>query len=332
MIICMHPANVPEDDNQFIRLLVDSLIKEGAKVIPFSWKTVLFQRFDILHVHWPEYLLPMKKNFSFFIKFMIIVLLNIKLRINKIPILLTVHNLEPHERPTQVHRFFNKYFIDRISNKVYMQKDFESTTSNFFVSHGNYIELFNQEEVVAMESMSFTGISFGYLRPYKNLENLIRNFPVNLGTLAILGKPITSDYGIYLQDCLTRSRNEMKINLVFKQLAEVELLRIIVSSEIAIFPYKKIYNSGAVLLALSAPIPVIVTDSMSMRDLQVEVGSEWLQIIPDDFDAKDLECAVEKLRSQQSIRSKISPLSESRKWDTIARKYMEIYTELDAQL
>jgi hypothetical protein len=47
----MHPANVSVDDNQFIRLLVDSLETQGIEIVNFSWKTVLFAKYDVMHIN-----------------------------------------------------------------------------------------------------------------------------------------------------------------------------------------------------------------------------------------------------------------------------------------
>jgi hypothetical protein len=62
-----------------------------------------------------------------------------------------------------------------------------------------------------------------------------------------------------------------------------------------------------------------------MRDLQAEVGRQWLQIIPAEFDALDLRQALETLRVFESSRGQRSPLSELRSWNFIAKEYLQIY-------
>jgi beta-1,4-mannosyltransferase len=321
----MHPANVPADDNQFIKLLVDSLVAQDIEVVNFSWKIALFSKYDVMHVHWPESLVSSSKKIFSLIKYPLTILLILRLRIGSTPLVWTVHNLEPHEKRSRLYYLIHKYFGSKNSFKIYMQKSFPPGLRNCYIPHGSYNQLFQRNRAVNIREKSFTAVSFGNVRPYKNLENLIKHFPSNLGTLVVAGKPITPSYGNHLQDCLLRNNAGHYVSLNLNQLSERELLDLTLSSEVAIFTYKDIYNSGAVLLALSAPIPAIVTDSASMRDLQAEVGRQWLQIIPAEFDALDLRQALETLRVFESSRGQRSPLSELRGWNFIAKEYLQIY-------
>lgn len=321
--ICMHPASVLDDDNQFITLLVDSLETQGVEIVDFSWKTALFAKYDIMHIHWPEYLISSSKNVFTLIKGLMVILLIFKLRMRNIPLVWTVHNTEPHAK-NKSYYFIRKFFINRDSFKVYMQKSFPSGFRNSYIPHGNYIELFKQRETKVIQEKSLA-VSFGYVRPYKNIENLMKNFPEHLGALVIAGQPITPDYGLHLKHYLSKCQASSDIRLDLKQFSGEEMLDLVKSAEIAILPYKEIYNSGAVLLALSAPIPAIVTDSPSMRDLQAEVGNDWLQIIPVEFNSLDLQNAFNSLKFFQLTRGESSPLSGLRNWELIAKRYLQIY-------
>jgi glycosyltransferase involved in cell wall biosynthesis len=329
--VCMFPARLPADDNQFINLLVDSLITQGIEIVNFSWRTALFTNYDILHIHWPEYLLSSSRRFFSIVKGLLTVLLIFRLRLNNIPLVWTVHNLEPHEKRTKFYFFIRKFLINTDSFKIYMQRNFPPTIRNSYIPHGHYVDLFQNREIRNIQEKSFTAVSFGQVRPYKNIENLIKHFSSHLGSLVIAGKPITSDYGRNLQDYLSMNNSDFNIHLNMKQLSAEELFDLIVSAEAAIFAYKEIYNSGAVLLALSAPIPVIVTDSSSMRDLQAEVGNEWLQIIPAEFCVLDLQNALKELQVLHASRGQNSPLSELRDWNLIAKRYLQVYKDSKEQ-
>jgi beta-1,4-mannosyltransferase len=323
----MYPATLPADDNQFINLLVDSLVKQDIEIINFSWKTALFTNYDIMHIHWPEFLLSSSRNIFSLIKGLLTILLIFRLRLKNIPLVWTVHNLEPHEKRSRFYYFIHKFLINGDSFKIFMQKNFPPAIRNSYIPHGHYIDLFQNRGVRSIQEKSFTAISFGQVRPYKNFENLIKHFSSRLGSLVIAGKPITSDYGHYLQDCLSKHNSGLSIRLDLKQLSEEELLDLVISAEVAIFVYQEIYNSGALLLALSAPIPVVVTDSLSMRNLQEEVGDEWLQIIPAEFDELDLQKALKALKVLHASRGKNSPLSELRDWELIAKSYLQVYED-----
>jgi beta-1,4-mannosyltransferase len=327
--VCMFPAILPADDNKFINLLVKSLVTQGIEVVDFSWRNVLFIRYDVMHVHWPEYLLSSPKKIFSLIKCLLAILLILRLRLNNIPLVWTVHNLEPHEKRSRFYYLIHKFLINGDSFKIYMQKCFLPGERKFYIPHGHYIDLFSNRETRNAQKKSLTAVSFGQVRPYKNIENLIKHFPSRLGSLVITGNPITSDYGRNLQDFLSINNSDFNIHLNLKQLSAEELFDLIISAEVAIFAYKDIYNSGAVLLALSAPIPVVVTDSSSMRDLQAEVGYEWMQVVPAEFDGLDLQNALKELQILQASRGQSSPLGDLRDWDLIAKAYVQIYKNAD---
>jgi beta-1,4-mannosyltransferase len=249
------------------------------------------------------------------------------LRLKNTPLVWTVHNLEPHEKRSRFYYFIHKFFINGDSFKIYMQKNFPPAIRNAYIPHGHYIELFQNRGARNIHKKSLTAVSFGQVRPYKNIENLIKHFSSTLGNLVITGKPVTSDYGRHLQECLSQNDSGINIHLNLTQLSKTELLDLVISAEVAIFAYKEIYNSGAVLFALSAPIPVVVTDSLSMQDLQAEVGHQWLQIIPAEFDALDLQNALKALQVFHTSRGQNSPLSETRNWDLIAKRYLQVYKD-----
>lgn len=324
----MFPAKVPKDDNQFITLLTDSLISQGIQITPFNWKTSLFSRYNLLHLHWPESLTRGRNPFVSYIKKFLLFLLLIRLKFMRIPVVITVHNLEPHEKKNALDRKFDKFLIPKNATKIYMQNGFPLKDQHFFIPHGNYDRLFHNLQGLTSKVKFYRYICFGYLRPYKNIEELIRFFPGELQSLLIAGQPISASYGRSLEACLKNRISTSGISLELNLLSETRLLNLIISADIAIFPHKNIYNSGSVLLALSAPIPIIVTDSLSMRELQREVGAEWLQIIPVEFDGADLHDAVKILESFHRFRGQRSPLSSERNWDVIAQKYLHVYKSL----
>jgi hypothetical protein len=69
-----------------------------------------------------------------------------------------------------------------------------------------------------------------------------------------------------------------------------------------------------------------------MRDLQAEVGDEWLQIMPVEFDVLDLQNALTVLEEFHASRGQNSPLSDLRNWDLIAKRYLQIYEDAAKRL
>jgi beta-1,4-mannosyltransferase len=70
----------------------------------------------------------------------------------------------------------------------------------------------------------------------------------------------------------------------------------VTSSEIVVIPYGRVYNSAAALLALALARPIITTDSLTMRELQNEVGPEWVHCLKENLSSESLLNAVKDLR------------------------------------
>src|SRR5690606_31079641 len=83
------------NDNPYVKQLIRA-IEPHAQVEFFSWKQALFGRYDVFHVHWPEFLLREQGRnrllqYALFLAFML------RLTLSAIPVARTLHNLEPHE-------------------------------------------------------------------------------------------------------------------------------------------------------------------------------------------------------------------------------------------
>src|SRR5262249_15142678 len=85
-------------DNPGQLLLYRSMEKLGVQVTNFTVRRLLFESWDIWHLHWPEHLLLAPKTSSVLIRlFKFLVKLKLA-RTKNTKIFWTVHNLRPHER------------------------------------------------------------------------------------------------------------------------------------------------------------------------------------------------------------------------------------------
>lgn len=191
--------------------------------------------------------------------------------------------------------------------------------------HGNY-----EKEVVQikreprLEAKSV--VCVGFQRPSKNIEELIFKFPTpSKYQLEILGQPISSEYGHHL---LRLGNQRPDITLVQQRLTADQLVEAYENCLCSIIPYLNTYNSGAALFSLSIPRPVIATYSKSMSDLQEEVGTQWLQLIPQNFGSEDISSALENLSQSSYRRDTTSPLSSQREWSKIGKQHYEAYCNI----
>jgi beta-1,4-mannosyltransferase len=86
-------------------------------------------------------------------------------------------------------------------------------------------------------------------------------------------------------------------------------------------PYRDLYNSGVVMLALSLARPVLLLPGDVARGLQSEFGPEWVRVLPPPMSARDLAAAATELGDRRGR----PPFAASRDWDEIGRRHAAVY-------
>lgn len=323
MIVLMSPGKSEKNNNQYIDLLINNL-PDQIEVIDFTFFKALFKKYPILHVHWPDRLYRANSKIKTLIKRTLLSLLLIRIFVLKTSVVWTVHDKSPHEEMTLIDKFFNYNFTKCIKSKIYLQTDpYFNKKTDFVIKHGNYIR-----EVAQIRSRSFQKdnlvVCIGFLRPSKNIENLIQNFPIqNKFILKISGQPISTHYG---RNLLLEAKKREDIIFKAQRLSSDELKEAYQNCFCSIIPYINPYNSGAAIFSLSIPRPVIATISQSMIDLQLEVGTQWLQLIPQNFQNTDILLALDNLSASRNERGLISPLSNDRDWEIIGSQHLAVYS------
>lgn len=321
----MSPGKSEKDDNQYVHLLIDNLPSD-IKIVEFTFLKSLLRKYHILHVHWPDRLFRSESKLKTIMKRTLLILLMIRILILRTRVVWTVHNKVPHEAMTLLDKFFNFMFMNCVSSKIFLQKDPDfNQKCDFIIKHGNYqreVSLIKEKPSQQTNSL----VCIGVLRPSKNIENLIRNFPVqNKFSLSIQGQPISKSYCKKLL-LVANSRQDIFLNT--NRLTMEELNVLYENCFCSIIPYTKIYNSGAALFSLSIPRPVIATSSESMMDLQSEVGPQWLQLIPQSFKSTDILTALDNLLKTKEFRDSLSPLSGERDWKIIGNQHLAVYSKV----
>src|SRR5687767_14718400 len=85
-------------DNPYLHGLSESLERCGVRVDDFSFSRALKERYDVLHIHWPDLHLQARSSLRTVAKHARLALLFALLRWRKSRIVWTMHNLKPHER------------------------------------------------------------------------------------------------------------------------------------------------------------------------------------------------------------------------------------------
>jgi glycosyltransferase involved in cell wall biosynthesis len=306
--------------------------------------------FDIIHIHFPEafYLWgKFKKNPDPALSAGIFVERLSKLHQSGAIIIWTIHNLEGHNSPfpnldKMVFNAMVKFSSGIIYQSVSGEKLFklaypQAGKKNIItIPHINYIDCYPNKvnrqmarKYLNLPEDSFIYLCFGQIRPYKNINIIIKAFKkisrINKKSiLLIAGTPTTS---MKKKDLLLLKLSTLfnrKI-LYFPQYIEDQALQFYLSaSDICIFAYTKVFISGSVILAGSFGIPVIAPDMGCLPDY-VNKETGFL------FKKNDMSSLVEKMINAtkcdlKKMGGKAKKIQTKNDFNAIAEKTYQFYS------
>jgi len=302
-----------------------------VRVVKFSWKTAFFGTWDVLHLHWPESLIRASSVTKTWIKYALFAMLVGRVFFSHRSALWTVHNESPHERGKRMESWLLDLWSKVAARRVYL---YPSVTprdaSSRYIPFGDYSHVAGRYTSRAPSPRDPNRVLlFGLLRPYKGIEQLVAAFE-NLARespdsrLAIMGRPIDEKYGVEIAQQVSGNGS---IEFRGQLLEYVDLVGQIQRSGFVVLPYRRMYNSGAALLALSCGTPILVPSSPTMTDLLSEAGPEWVRLYEGDITSEILGSAINHFLSTSNEREGSSAL-HGRSWPEVAEQYAVVYREL----
>ena len=263
----------------------------------FSWRTALFGRYDVLHVHWPELLMRGVDRPRTWARHVLCTLLLARLRLRRTAVVRTVHNVEPHETGSRFERALLAWFDRSTTHWITLTSStaLPAGRTSTVIPHGHYREWFAEYQVPA--TVPDRLLFFGLVRSYKGVLSLVetsRDWPEPRATLHVLGRPHPPSYGAEVEAC---AAPDDRVRLVLEHVDDATLAEEIGQAELVVLPYREMRNSGALLLALSLGRPVLAPVTPTTAEIADEVGPGW--VISDDppLTAGVLATALGEVRS-----------------------------------
>ncbi|SHO80478.1 Glycosyltransferase [hydrothermal vent metagenome] len=171
---------------------------------------------------------------------------------------------------------------------------------------------------------------FGQIKKVKGLDILIEalSFVSDDIELIIAGKVFGDNFNNYdmlIKELGLRDRVVKMIRFITNE--ERELL--LFASDVNVLPYKKIYQSGVLLISMSHSLSVIASDLESNRDI-IESGKNGLLFKSEDV--KDLSSKIELFFDKSNDRERMSKeayktIRDDYSWSDIAKGYMKLIDE-----
>jgi beta-1,4-mannosyltransferase len=293
------------------------------RFIFFSWREALAGRYDVLHVHWPEYFTRGSSKPATAVKRLLFRALLRRLSSRGIPVVRTVHNLTPHATGDEaearlLRRLDDLTAIDVVLNACTPDRGHESV----LIPHGDY-----REQFASLPAASATPgrlLFIGRIERYKGVLELIQVVQGMARAdveLRVVGRP-TDDMRSEIDAAMTTgSGNGPRLSAVLEFVSDATMVQEITSSRLVVLPYREMHNSGILLVALSLGRPVLVPAGCVAEELAGEVGKGWVTTYSGELTAEDIRRA---LAQSDDVIGKL-PAFAGRDWVSVASAYGRVY-------
>jgi glycosyltransferase involved in cell wall biosynthesis len=309
--------------NPYTLLLAESLRRiPGVVVLNFTWRTALFGRYDVFHVHWPEILVDGHSPLKRFVRQVFTLLFVARLAITRTPIVRTVHNIG---LPTDI-GWRQRRLLELIERRTTLRIRINSTTAlpgsspSATIPHGHFREWYSHH--IPSDPVPGRFGYFGRIRRYKGVEALIEEFRAaddRTLSLRLGGYPSTPELAAGIAGL---AEGDPRITFQFGFLSDAELVEIVTTSELVVLPYPQMHNSGSVLATLSLDRPLLVPDNRVNRLLSDEVGPGWVHTFTGTLSPDALVSALRSLREHPPTAR---PRLDAREWDDAAQAHLDAY-------
>jgi beta-1,4-mannosyltransferase len=336
------PDNGPKISNPYCDLLYGNMEQLGASTQGFTPLRALFGKYEILHLHWPEYYLAQSPGKAV-VGAAGLLLTIMWMRLRGTRVIWTAHNLHSHKLLyPKTERWFWKRLTPMLDGfialtefsvaQVRTEFPMLRSTPAFVIPHGDYRGSY-PKTVSGAEARRKLGIPadqsvalfFGGIFAYKNVPHLIDTFlraDLPDAVLLIAGAPLSVQEGHELTEL---AKHDSRIQLHLRRIPDNEVQDFFAAADLAVLPFREILNSGSAVLALSFDRPVLVPALGAMPELQMRVGGDWVRTYPGELNVPELTAAIAWARKAQRPAT---PDLDSFDWGNIARETVAVYKQL----
>ena len=270
--------------NPFPRLYVKERKKFGVdaewkKPLPFFTLTyyALKEKPRIIEVHW-HYPLVFSKFYPLTVLKTLLFPLDLFIASRLVSIFWVLHNLSHHEAKYPLCDYLASFFLSLFCHRILVPcREAKDIIKRYFpparkrrvlwhtYAHPEYeIKKFDRKKVrkkLGIPERDFVFITFGELRPYKRIEEIIRAFSSleRNAWLIVAGKPYRF-YGRRIKKEVEKSKRRERILLFLRPLTDDELFMLLSASDCAVFAMRKVLSSGSVLLAKKMGLFIVAPD------------------------------------------------------------------------
>jgi len=325
-------------ENPYQILLKRELNKLGVRVIgnpPLSLLRLLFGRdgLDVVHVHWPH---GLYKNPW---QFLHVLIMLVAYRLLKNNVVWTVHELDAYEsRYPRIDAWFRAVLM-KLCCRLFVHGEYtrhEVQARHGFVRpidiarHPSYIGWYKDEatreqarQKLSLPEAARVYLFFGYVKPYKGVEDLIeafRSVQDEQAFLLVVGKPLDEEIKIKIESLASA---DPRIRTFLGYIADDDIQYFFRAADVVVFPFRKTQTSGSLMLALSYGRPVIVPAIATLPEyIDADSGILFDPTRPENLAHALSEAASAPLADMAKAARR---QAESLKWEDMARVHLASY-------
>jgi glycosyltransferase involved in cell wall biosynthesis len=337
------------DANAYQELLFEALAARGIettaerRAIPFTPFVHRLRDAGVLHLHWLHpyflfgsvewlYRLPGSRLVCWLAALVFVAQVAVAER--RVRVVWTAHNLVNHEgRYERLDRWVTGQVIRRADAvQVWDDRTREELCQRFDVDgekvvpipHGNYCDRYeagdreSARETLDLPADERVYLTFGVIRPYKGIPNLVRMFEGIDGLLLVAGNPKYDELERELE-IIAADRDDVRLDLGY--VPDDAVATYFAAADVTVFPYRDIYNSGSVVLAMSLGRPVIAPAEGSIPSILppgnvVYDDLKWGLLAADERTDADLRAVGDR---------NLQVAHEEHDWADIARRTESLY-------
>ena len=335
-------SNVTADDNKdnpFVHLMSDALRRHDVRVDRVTFGLLRRGHRTVFHLQWPELYFARPEGRRALKGAARMTAYIAMAKAAHVPLVLTMHNLESHRTyHPRLERWCWRLLARSASGCVHLSE------AAFVAALARYPRLRECDNVVIPHPLYPSGglptraearkaldipsdatvaLHFGLLRRYKGTLTLVdafRALPDPSARLVIAGRVHEPGYG---GEITAHARDDRRISLLLSRLDDAELDLWIAASDVAVFPFQRILNSGSVLYALSRRCRVLVPRSAAMDELIAEFGRDWVKT----FDVGQLTPQILRaaFADAGTAAGNVLGVSPQRTWASFAARLADWY-------
>lgn len=295
----------------------------------------LFSRPDIVHVQW----VPLVRKLPVELWFLKLV------RAMGSKLVYTVHNVLPHDTGNKFVPVFRSVYQQMDALICHTQGAKEQLVQEFsldpdrvcVIPHGPLLHEVNQLNTA--EAKRELGISDeevlvlwqGIIRPYKGLDFLLEAWrkvvPVNARARLLLAGSGTPEAEQALRERVSALGLESSVSLHLRYLGDEELPVYFGAADIAVYPYKAVTTSGALMTAVAYGKAIVASNLPAFEEVLSQAETAPLLVEYGDVDAfaEVLKRLIDNPDERERAAHSTARLNDTNSWDAIAKKTRRCY-------